>query len=70
MAPQKRTTKQAKPNPRQAKLDAFLEDFDAEGNVGLLFFVATFGRNVNVRSRSHVSARLSKYRKERGYLGL
>ncbi|XP_056438761.1 borealin [Gadus chalcogrammus] len=30
MAPQKRTTKQAKQNPRQAKLDAFLEDFDAE----------------------------------------
>ncbi|XP_034401763.1 borealin [Cyclopterus lumpus] len=30
MAPRKRTTKQRKNNPRTAKLEAFLEDFDSE----------------------------------------
>lgn len=30
MAPRKRTTKQPKRNPKTAKLDAFLEDFDSE----------------------------------------
>lgn len=30
MAPRKRTTKQAKNNPKMAKLEAFLEDFDSE----------------------------------------
>ncbi|XP_053302559.1 borealin [Pleuronectes platessa] len=30
MAPRKRTTKQRKNNPRSAKLEAFLEDFDSE----------------------------------------
>lgn len=31
MAPRKRTTKQRKNNPKTAKLEAFLEDFDSEG---------------------------------------
>lgn len=31
MAPRKRTTKQRKNNPKSAKLEAFLEDFDSEG---------------------------------------
>ncbi|TNN26112.1 Borealin [Liparis tanakae] len=30
MAPRKRTTKPRKNNPRTAKLEAFLEDFDSE----------------------------------------
>ncbi|MEQ2198723.1 hypothetical protein XENOCAPTIV_017260 [Xenoophorus captivus] len=31
MAPRKRTTKQRKNNPKTAKLEVFLEDFDSEG---------------------------------------
>uniref|UniRef100_A0A8C6STQ5 Cell division cycle associated 8 n=1 Tax=Neogobius melanostomus TaxID=47308 RepID=A0A8C6STQ5_9GOBI len=36
MAPRKRTTKQPKNNPKTAKLEAFLEDFDSEGKNTLL----------------------------------
>lgn len=38
MAPRKRTTKQKKNNPKTAKLEAFLEDFDSEGDF-ILFMV-------------------------------
>lgn len=31
MAPRKRTTKQRKNDPKTAKLEAFLQDFDSEG---------------------------------------
>lgn len=31
MAPRKRTTRQRKNDPKKAKLDAFLQDFDSEG---------------------------------------
>ncbi|XP_076611319.1 borealin [Chaetodon auriga] len=36
MAPRKRTTKQRKNNPKTAKLEAFLEDFDSEVNTRLV----------------------------------
>lgn len=38
MAPRKRTTRQRKNDPKKAKLDAFLQDFDSEGQC--LFHVA------------------------------
>lgn len=42
MAPRKRTTKQRKNNPKTAKLEAFLEDFDSEGDYYYYFFILAF----------------------------
>lgn len=44
MAPRKRTTKQRKNNPKTAKLEAFMEDFDSEGDYYYYFFL-THHRN-------------------------
>lgn len=35
MAPRKRTTRQRKNDPKSAKLEAFLQDFDSEGEFTL-----------------------------------
>lgn len=36
MAPRKRTTRQHKVDPKTAKLEAFLQDFDCEGKFNLV----------------------------------
>lgn len=36
MAPRKRTTRQHKVDPKMAKLEAFLQDFDCEGKFDLV----------------------------------
>lgn len=43
MAPRKRTTKQRKNNPKTAKLEAFLEEFDREGDY--YYYFLTHHRN-------------------------
>lgn len=50
MAPRKRTTKQRKNNPKTAKLEAFMEDFDSEGDY--YYYFLTHHRNATEILRS------------------